>query len=111
MEEDRGGERKREQEEAEYSAAVSRLADSVFMLCMYHERQAGRRCYREGAARSENKCVCEIVRCHRVFWFCICAGMHVFVHKCEEFPLEFGEKKWNAQPQRKIPSSTAPTLL
>lgn len=128
---DSDGERKGVREGAEYSAAVSRLADSV-RSCSECGMSGGRR-QEAGANRREeeteggkkkfeNKCAyAKIV--HTFFSFlggAVCAGMQEFVHLQEKFPKPFGggeggnkkkRKKWNAQPQRKIPSPAVPTLL
>lgn len=129
---DSDGERKGEREGAEYSAAVSRLADSV-RSCSECGMSGGRR-QEAGANRREeeteggkkNLRTSARMRklCTLFFFF---GGGGLCVRECKSlctckksFPsrLEEGRggykkkrKKWNAQPQRKIPSPAVPTLL
>lgn len=97
--EDRDGERKGEQEGAEYSAAVSRLADSVCSCseCTMRGRQEA--AVKEQKEKGQRKartsaCECENVGLCSIFFFG--GGLtraYVQECKCEEFPLPFGEKK------------------
>lgn len=86
--EDRDGERKGEQEGAEYSAAVSRLADCAFMLWMFHERWTGNHRKKKKEQRKRE----QVHVCADAFHVCLCAGMQV-----RGFPSSFG-----AQPLRPL---------
>lgn len=90
--EDGDGERKGEQEGTEYSAAVSRLADSVCSCseCSMRGGQ-GTNGKEEGAERKSE----QVHVCADAFRVCLCAGMRV-----RGFPTSFGA--WNAQPLRPL---------
>lgn len=97
---DSDGERKGEREGAEYSAAVSRLADSVRSCSECGMR--GRRRQEAGANRREEETGKKLRTSVRMRKLCtlfsffgvggsVCAGMQEFVHLQEKFPrLEEG---------------------
>lgn len=100
--EDRDGERKGEQEGAEYSAAVSRLADSVCSCseCTMRGRQeAAVKEQKETEQRREEreqvnvKMCAALSACVLFFWGGgVLTRAYVQECKCEEFPLPFGKK-------------------